>query len=445
MKRILIKNTIILTLVAIVNRMIGVIFRTYLTNLISNEFLGLYNIMFNYFTLFVSFIASGIIVAVTRMIGDDLAVNKIKYKSCIHNKNLFSLCIYISLSIGVVSAILLFVTSDYFIPLTIGDNRLIKFLKIMSLCIPLISISACLRGYFYACDKIIYISVKELLEQVLEIVIFFIIIFNIGSTNIESACFAIAWGSVLSEFLSLICSFLLFLYYRTNKCLVINNHISINRFIKEIFKIIVPIGSSSLVSSGFSTLKSIIIPKCLIMYGLSYSSSMSIYGLLSGIVLPMIYFPSVLLSSFSSLIISKISSKNMMHHNNGIKYIINRSIKFSFSFSFFILMVYFFFSSQISAIVGSDISFYLKLFSVIIPFIYLDIVTDSILKALNKQVFVFVNNTVLSMISIIIILKFVPAYGIKALIYNIFMINIINFCSVMYYLSNDNIKTLAKS
>ena len=135
----------------------------------------------------------------------------------------------------------------------------------------------------------------------------------------------------------------------------------------------------------------------------------------------------------------------MMHHNNGIKYIINRSIKFSFSFSFFILMVYFFFSSQISAIVGSDISFYLKLFSVIIPFIYLDIVTDSILKALNKQVFVFVNNTVLSMISIIIILTFVPTYGIKALIYNIFMINIINFCSVMYYLSNDNIKTLAKS
>ena len=108
-------------------------------------------------------------------------------------------------------------------------------------------------------------------------------------------------------------------------------------------------------------------------------------------------------------------------------------------------MIYFFFSSQISAIVGSDISFYLKLFSVIIPFIYLDIVTDSILKALNKQVFIFVNNTVLSIISIIIILKFVPAYGIKALIYNIFMINIINFCSVMYYLSNDNIKTLAKS
>lgn len=70
---------------------------------------------------------------------------------------------------------------------------------------------------------------------------------------------------------------------------------------------------------------------------------------------------------------------------------------------------------------------YIKIFAPLIPFMYVDIVVDSILKGLDAQVNVLFINIVDLLISISFIFFFVPMFGISGFIASIFVSEILNF------------------
>lgn len=71
--------------------------------------------------------------------------------------------------------------------------------------------------------------------------------------------------------------------------------------------------------------------------------------------------------------------------------------------------------------------FYIKIFASIVPFMYLDIIIDSILKGLDAQMSVLFINVVDLLLSISFICFFVPKFGIIGFIASIFASEILNF------------------
>ena len=65
--------------------------------------------------------------------------------------------------------------------------------------------------------------------------------------------------------------------------------------------------------------------------------------------------------------------------------------------------------------------------ALIIPFIYLDIIIDCILKGLDAQVSVMFINIVDLLVSISVIMIFVPWFGIRGYVVSIFISEILNF------------------
>ena len=70
---------------------------------------------------------------------------------------------------------------------------------------------------------------------------------------------------------------------------------------------------------------------------------------------------------------------------------------------------------------------YIKIFAPVVPFMYLDIIVDSILKGLDAQMGVLFVNIVDLLVSISFIFFFVPKFGIAGFIASIFTSEIINF------------------
>ncbi len=70
---------------------------------------------------------------------------------------------------------------------------------------------------------------------------------------------------------------------------------------------------------------------------------------------------------------------------------------------------------------------YIKIFAPVVPFMYLDIIVDSILKGLDAQMGVLFINIVDLLVSISFIFFFVPRYGITGFIVSIFTSEILNF------------------
>ena len=214
-----------------------------------------------------------------------------------------------------------------------------------------------------------------------------------------------------------------------------------NNCTKRFFKICTPVAITSYIKSGLSTLKHMLIPVKLEESGLSCSNSLSKYGMISGMAMPIYMFPSVFINSFSSLLIPEIT----LFYEKKNYYKINKSIsivfKIALCFAFCVFGIFILFSKEIGIAIYNnyEVVFYLKVLSPILLFIYLDGIVDSILKGLNKQVGIMLCNILDSIVSISFICILLPNKGILGYIIVIYISEILNLSISMLQLKKATI------
>ena len=101
----------------------------------------------------------------------------------------------------------------------------------------------------------------------------------------------------------------------------------------------------------------------------------------------------------------------------------------AFAFSSILTILFLVFGNKLGILIYSDLAVgkYIQIFAPLIPFMYVDIIIDSILKGLDAQVNVMFINIVDLLVSISFIFFFVPALGIKGYILSVFVSEFINF------------------
>lgn len=266
----------------------------------------------------------------------------------------------------------------------------------------------------------------EQISKIIAIIILLKIYLPLGT--LEGICYALILGDVTSEIISFL--YLLIIYF-----LDIKHHItkfkaeSKNIFIFRIFRIFVPVALTSYIRSGLSSIKQLIIPSSLEKSGLNCSQALSQYGTISGMAMPIIMFPASFLSSFASLLIPEFSRYYVHKDYQKIRKYSDKLIIGSFLFSLVLTIFFLIFGNKLGVLIYKDteVGLYIKLFALIIPFIYLDIIIDCILKGLDAQVSVMFINIVDLLVSISVIMIFVPWFGIRGYVVSIFISEILNF------------------
>jgi stage V sporulation protein B len=101
-----------------------------------------------------------------------------------------------------------------------------------------------------------------------------------------------------------------------------------------------------------------------------------------------------------------------------------------YSFIFALILTTFFitFGDNIGIAIyhNTDVGLYIKLFAPLIPFMYVDIIIDNILKGLDAQANVMIINIIDLIVSTAFIFFFVPIFGIKGYVVSIFISEILN-------------------
>ena len=158
--------------------------------------------------------------------------------------------------------------------------------------------------------------------------------------------------------------------------------------------------------------------------------------------MPIVLFPATFLNAVAGLLIPEFSRYYVKKDYKKIKMYSNKLIKASLRFSLVLSLFIFILGNKLGTIIYHDVTvgFYIKIFAPLIPFMYIDIIVDSILKGLDAQVNVLFINIVDLLLSISFILFFVPIFGIKGFIASIFASEILNFA-----LSLKKLKDLEKS
>lgn len=405
-------NGIILTCTTLILRTIGMFFNIYISNKIGSESVGVFELVMSVYFFFVTFSLSGINLACIRIVSEELA-----YGNDTNIKSATRKCLFFSLAFGLFSGLTLFIFAPY-ISSTFLHNKVSCFpFYVISLSLPFVSMSSCINGYFAAIRQVKKTAFVQILEQIIKISIICFLLSLLAPESVDFAIISLVVGEAISEACSF---FILYFLYKLNQKNLKQTRSSVKcNFSKRILRISVPVAITSYIRSGLSTIKQLLIPLRLEKSGLSCKEALSQYGLINGMVFPLLLFPNIVITTFSNLLVPEFSYYNTRNENGKMNKMLNLIFKYSFMFSFCIIGIFLCFSDSFSVLFYNniEISKYIKILCPLLVFMYLDSIIDSILKGLDKQVKVMGINILDLLTSITFIYFLLPIKGITR-IYN---------------------------
>ena len=127
-----------------------------------------------------------------------------------------------------------------------------------------------------------------------------------------------------------------------------------------------------------------IVPNRLVLFGLPYTLALSEYGRVTGMAMPVIMFPIVFISSFSSLLIPEFSSLLAKGYKKRILDVSHKIFIIALIFSLIITIVIIIFANNISFAIYQNLECarYIRILSPLILLMYLDNIIDNMLSCL---------------------------------------------------------------
>ncbi|HAQ42197.1 MAG TPA: hypothetical protein DCM73_16135 [Clostridiales bacterium] len=423
-KESIIVGTLILTAATTIVRVVGMLFRIYLANTLGAEGIGLYQLVLSFYFLMVTLATSGIRIAVSRLISEELALRN--YSNA---KKVLRQSVVLSLFTGVASTLIMYYFADYIGSNILNDKRTTLSLLYLVPSLPCIAVSNCYKGYFYAVGKITKPSIVQVTEQLVRIAVIFYIIDAFLPKGLEYGCAAVAVGMTAEELFSLIITWF---FYVFEKKPFKPSRTQADNMIFKILGIALPLSATSNLNSILRTVENTMIPSRLLLYGLSAENAMSLYGMIKGMVLPILFFPSSFLTSLSSILIPSVAGDNAASNERRVSETLSKVLHFTAISGILVVAVFVAFPNEIATAVYNDrqVGFMIKIISYVCPFMYLNMVISSMLNALGEQMSSFKVNIIESILKISIIYFFVPVYGFNAYLFSLFLTTILN--TVLY-------------
>ena len=336
----LLLSTIILAISNIIVRGLGFIYKIFLSNIIGEQGLGIYHIVFNFLMICIALTTTGIPTALSCLISTN---NTLKDKK---QTNIFFIStLYISFFIAFIISIFVSIHSEFFSDIFLHNPKLNLFILAICPAIVLITLSNVLRSYFYGIKKVIVPAVGQILEQISRILFLILVYYYIKNDHLlcYSALIAISIGEMIN-----IIFITVNLYYDSNlyRKLIINiddfKHASF-----EMLKMSIPITCNRMSSIVLQSISSIIIPSRLILANMSYTQALGAYGIISGMVMPFVYLPFSVGSALVVNLIPSISSEVALKNNSFLIKKIKYSIALTLIVSILCSLLFYFFAKPL--------------------------------------------------------------------------------------------------
>lgn len=407
-KRKFLLNGLLLTAATLATRTMGMVFMVYMSKTVGSYVMGLYQLVITIYFFTVTFVTGGISLTVTRLITEELA------KGNHAAKYITKRCMAVAVALSVVVGAAMFLSANYISKFLPGENAAALSLKVLAPSLPFVAVSCCVRGYFYAVRQALPTAGEQLIEQITKIIVFVMLTGILVPCGAAYACLAIAVGTSAAEAVSAVFSYIAYCASMHRK----NENHKVNKFYARAAAVGVPITLGSSLRSGLNMAENSMIPGGLKRFSGTNKESLCCFGEITGMAIPLMVFPSVILFSFSMLIIPELSEENAKHHIKTVQSMASSVIRFSFLFSVPVASLFFFFGKALGAAVydGSDkVGAYIVLLAPLIPLWYLDFGIDGMLKGLNQQLHYLWYNIADSLLRVVLIAVMVPQYGIRGL------------------------------
>ncbi len=421
-------NASIMSIVSVFLRVVGVWFSVWLSRTIGEEGMGIYGLVSSVYRLGITFASGGIGFAATRIIAEE--IEKKNPREALRSAEK---CIFFSFVTGACTAVFFFAFSDIIGNGFLNDARCVASIKVMSISLPFLVMSSVLNAYFTGVRHLSKPAFAMLVEQGVRVGVTMLLLGDFDGEDLGYACLAVILGGVFAEIFSFLLSY--FFYMKDKVCLE-NGKISKTPLTRRVFNIAVPVAISSYIRSGLLTLEHMMIPSGLRKYGVDSSRALGLYGIISGMVFPILFFPSSFLYAASDLIVPEFAACNASGNDRRTRRLTNKVMQLTSFFSVGVAGVLFGFSHELGAVLynSREVGIYLRVLAPLVIVMFFDHLADAILKGLDEQNSVVKYNIIDSVISVFLVWYLVPRYGIGGYVFVVWFGEVVNAVMSTYSL-----------
>lgn len=423
LKNSIVRGTIILTFAGILSRIIGFFYRIFLSRYFGEEAMGIYQLINPLMMLSYALCISGIQSAISKQIAE---------KS---SKKVLYIGMLLSLLLSSICSILIFHNASFLAANVFFEKRLTSCIKILVLSLPLSSIHSCIDGYFYGKKKAKFPAILQLLEQlgrVLSVVILVAIYHANNSTApLSVVVLGIFIGEIFSSFFSLF-----FLSFEKKHETLQKEHHPVTLLL-DILKYSIPLSTTRIVVGILQSIESIYIPQNLLLAGYSTEDALSLFGVLTGMALPFILFPTALTNSLSSLLLPTVSSDNVNKNFVHLQSMLKKTLSFCIGLGFLCFIFFFTLGKLLGKLLfhSTMAGTFIMSLSFICPFLYTNTSLNAIINGLGKTIFTFIVNIISIFIRLFFIFILIKRYGILAYLWGMLLSQLFSFFASFLYIN----------
>lgn len=434
----LITGTVLLTVAGVLSRIIGFFYRIFLSRTIGAESLGLYQLTFPVLALCLSLTSSGIQTALSRFVAEN------------HNHpdramRYFYMALLLSCSLGVGMGGIIGQNAEWIACSILKDSRCTPIITVMVYSLVPACVHACINGYYYGLKKASVPAGSQLAEQIARVGGVYLMYMALQEQNGSINAVHAMWGAVIGELCGLIYSVTAMWIHNmrdsipTTKgipCIphkasaASHNVLPCRRALYLLCAMAVPLTFNRVIINLCTSIENLLIPQRLCLSGLSQSNALSVYGILSGMAMSIILFPSVLTGSLSVLLLPAVSEANAAGRESSIISATKKAVLYGlllgFGFTFLFLMTGDLIGTHIfhSALAGE----FIKRLSWLCPFMYISGMLSSILHGLGRPKTVLLISLLSCLMRIAFVWFLVPQYGIHAYLWSMLVSQV--FCAI---------------
>ena len=401
-------NAGILTATSLSLGAVGVLYNAWLTRNLGSAGTGLFSLMMAVYRFAVTFACSGSGLAATRLVAEETA-----HENGAGAAKAMKLTLIYSLIFGAGAGLLLFSTGDFAAEVMVGDARAAAPFRVMSFSLPFVGVSAAFSGYFTAVTRVAPSSASQIFEQLSQMAFTIFVFALLKPGDIGFACELVAAGTTVSEACSFTMNLVLYRRDRKHYPFVGGAGEETPDMWRRLLTIALPVGASAVLRSALSTIKHLLVPVSLQKSGMDSETALSQYGIIGGMVLPLLLFPSAFLLGFSNLLVPEVTAYKELGRKNKIDFVISYVFRVTLMFAIGVAAVMICWADEFALVLYNEPAAAPAILALAptVTVMYLDSAVDGILKGLGEQVAVVRYNVYDAIICLVMVLTVVPICG----------------------------------
>ncbi len=411
-------GAVLLTATNLFLRLVSIGFNVFLTDRIGASGLGLLQLIstVSVFALVLGF--SGVRVAAMYLSAEEFGHRRLGGV-----RAAMSVCLTYGIIVSTVVGVITYFLADFFASSWLGDCRAAMSIRCMAVFLPFTCLCGIMTGYFTACSRIPQLVVIEIGERLLSLALTVVLLLTWAEGDLERSCCAILLGSSLGAVADF---FLLYAMYRRDMRQIPKDKTS--SMASRLFKLCLPLALNDYLRSGLNTAEQLLIPYGLARYGGSTESAMGAYGTIHAMVFPVLMFPAAVLYALADLLVPELSRAKAMGRRLRILDLTDKCLRLTFLFAAAVAGFLFVSADSLGLWLykSPDAGHYLRYFAPMVLMLYLDAITDGMLKGLAEQVSCVRYNTLTNAMDVVLLFLLLPKFGITAYILTFLITHAVN-------------------